>query len=54
MEIVCLLLALAARNGWEVHHLDVKSAFFNGDIQEEVYVKQLQGYEKKNEKTQSL
>ena len=49
LETVRLLLALAARNGWVVHHLDVKSAFLNGDIQEEVYVKQPQGYEKKNE-----
>lgn len=38
LESVRLLLALAAKNGWEVHHLDVKSAFPNGEIQEEVYV----------------
>lgn len=30
LETVRLLLALAAKNGWEVHHLDVKSAFLNG------------------------
>lgn len=38
METVLLLLALAAQQGWQVHHLDVKSAFLNGDLQEEVYV----------------
>jgi hypothetical protein len=39
MESVRLLLALAASNGWEVHHLDVKSAFLNGDLAETVFVK---------------
>jgi hypothetical protein len=32
------LLALAAQEGWQVHHMDVKSAFLNGDLKEEVYV----------------
>ena len=49
LETVRLLLALAAKNGWEVHHLDVKSAFLNGKIQEEVYVTQPQGFERKGE-----
>lgn len=49
METVRLLLALAARKGWEVHHMDVKSAFLNGDLQEEVYVCQPPGFvDKKN------
>ena len=38
METVRLLLALAAQKGWQVHHMDVKSAFLNGDLSEEVYV----------------
>ena len=37
-------LDLAAQNGWVVHHLDVKSAFLRGDLKEEVYVTQPDGY----------
>nr|GEY68249.1 ribonuclease H-like domain, reverse transcriptase, RNA-dependent DNA polymerase [Tanacetum cinerariifolium] len=32
METIRLLLAIAANNKWEVHHLDVKSAFLHGDL----------------------
>jgi hypothetical protein len=38
MESVRLLLALAAQEGWRVHHMDIKSSFLNGDLKEEVYV----------------
>jgi hypothetical protein len=44
LEAVRLLLALAANQGWEVHHMDVKSAFLNGDLMEEVYVSQPPGF----------
>jgi hypothetical protein len=40
MESVRLLLALAAQEGWRVHHMDVKSAFLDGDLKEELYVHQ--------------
>jgi hypothetical protein len=33
-----------AHEGWEVHHMDVKSVFLNGDLQEEVYIKQSMGF----------
>nr|AAP51910.2 retrotransposon protein, putative, Ty1-copia subclass [Oryza sativa Japonica Group] len=36
MESVRLLLAVAAHAGWGVHHMDVKSAFLNGELAEEV------------------
>ncbi|GJZ89488.1 ribonuclease H-like domain, reverse transcriptase, RNA-dependent DNA polymerase, partial [Tanacetum coccineum] len=36
METIRLFLAIAANNKWEVHHLDVKSAFLHGDLKEEV------------------
>jgi hypothetical protein len=38
------VLALAAQEGWRIHHMDVKSAFLNGDLKEEVYVQQPLGY----------
>ena len=41
-----LLLAFEAKNSWEVDHLDVKSAFLNGDLQEDVYVTQPEGFVK--------
>ena len=40
MESVCLLLALAAAKDWRVHHLDVKSAFLNGELAETVFIRQ--------------
>ncbi|KAL8090283.1 hypothetical protein AgCh_039668 [Apium graveolens] len=49
VETVRLLLALAAKNNWEVHHLDVKTAFLNGEIYEEVYIAQPEGFVKKGE-----
>lgn len=44
LETVRLFIALAASEGWEVHHMDVKSAFLNGDLEEEVYVIQPPGF----------
>jgi len=44
IETVRVLLALAAHGGWEVHHMDVKSAFLNGELTETVYVQQPLGF----------
>ncbi|KAK1620485.1 hypothetical protein QYE76_026002 [Lolium multiflorum] len=44
MESVRLLLALAAHSAWQVHHMDVKSAFLNGELAETVYVQQPPGF----------
>jgi len=38
------ILAMMAANGWELHQMDVKTAFINGDLDEEVYMEQPDGY----------
>jgi hypothetical protein len=32
LDSVHLLIALAVHEGWEVHHMNVKSAFLNDDL----------------------
>ena len=44
MDSIRPVLAISASKHWEVHHMDVKSAFLNGDIHEEIYKKQPEGY----------
>jgi hypothetical protein len=43
LDTIRMILALAANRGWQVHHLDVKTAFLNGELEEEVYVVQPEG-----------
>lgn len=44
LETIRLILALAAKRTWLVFHMDVKSAFLNGDLKETVFVKQPDGF----------
>ena len=39
------MLALSAQMGWKIHLMDVKIAFLNGEIKEEVYIEQPEGFE---------
>jgi hypothetical protein len=41
LDSVGLVITIVAYEGWEVHHMDVKTTFLNGDLQEEVYVDDL-------------
>ena len=34
------LISIAAEMGWKIHQMDVKTAFLNGIIQEEIYIEQ--------------
>ena len=44
IETIPLLISLAASRGWEIHHLDVKTAFLHGELKETVYVTQPEGF----------
>ena len=39
------ILALSTHMGWHVHQIDVKTAFLNRIIEEEVYIEQPEGFE---------
>jgi hypothetical protein len=45
------IIALAAKMKWKLHQMDVKTAFLNDVIEEEVYIEQTQGFEVKDRKT---
>jgi hypothetical protein len=44
-ESIRMLLSYATYNGFKLYQMDVKSAFLNGRIKEEVYVEQPPGFE---------
>jgi len=45
IETIRLVVVEACFRGWKLHQLDVKSAFLNGSLEEEVYVRQPLGFE---------
>eukprot|EP00253_Pinus_taeda_P020285 PITA_20285 len=38
------MLALSAQMGWKIHQMDVKTTFLNGQIEENIYIEQPQGF----------
>jgi hypothetical protein len=44
LESIRILLAYATHHVFKLHQIDVKSAFLNGPIKEEVYVEQSPGF----------
>ena len=38
MDSIMLALTIATSRKWEVHHMDVKGAFINGYMNEEIYM----------------
>ena len=39
-----MFLALSCHKNFKVYQMDVKSAFLNGNLEEEVYIEQLEGF----------
>ena len=49
LDTVRFVLAIAAQNKWPIYQMDVKSAFLNGVLSEEVYVCQPPRFEVKGQ-----
>ena len=47
LNTIRMLIALATKKHWMIHQLDVKSAFLNGELKEEVYLEQPEGFVQK-------
>ena len=43
-ESVRTVIALAAKDGLELHQMDVKTAFFKWELKEDIYMKQPEGF----------
>jgi len=41
---IIYILALSAQMGWKIHHMDVKTTFLHGMIDEKVYMEQSEGF----------
>jgi hypothetical protein len=44
MEAIRFLLAYACSKNVKVYQMDVKSTFLNGELEEEVYIEQPEGF----------
>jgi hypothetical protein len=49
MNTIRLMIALATKHNWKLHQLDVKSTFLNGELKEEVYLVQPEGFVKQGQ-----
>jgi len=45
METVCAILALMVKNGYKIQQMDIKGAYLNSILKENVYMKQPEGYD---------
>ena len=49
MESIRMILAHASSKNIKVYQMDVKSAFLNGELEEEVYIEQPEGFVEKGD-----
>jgi hypothetical protein len=44
MTTICTILAIAAHHNWEIHQMDIKSAYLNAGLKDTIYMKAPPGY----------
>ena len=45
LETIRTILALAVKNDWEIQQMDIKGTYLNGDLKEEIYMNQPEGFD---------
>lgn len=50
-ETIRLVTTLACSKGWGMYHMDVKSVFLNGSLEETIFISQSPGFEIKGKET---
>lgn len=43
-DTIRLVISIAAQNSWPILHLDVKLAFFHGNLEEQIFIDQAPSY----------
>lgn len=46
------MMSLTAQMGWQIHQMNVKTMFLNGELEEEMYIEKLEGFVTHNRETQ--
>lgn len=49
LDTIRTILAIASQSNWEIYQLDVKRAFLHGELKEDGYVRQPEGFIRKGE-----
>ena len=39
-----MLIAIVGLHNWDIHQMNVKTAFLNGELNEEIYMEQPEGF----------
>ena len=43
LESMCAILHIGAAMDWDIHQMDIKTAFLHDDLKEEIYMEQPEG-----------
>ena len=42
--IIRVVISLAFIRGWKIYQMDVKTSFLNGEVEEDIFIEQLEGF----------
>jgi hypothetical protein len=54
MTTICAVLSMAAKLDWEIHQVDIKSAYLYAELKEDIYMRPLPGYLKEGDEGKVL